>query len=283
MPHKSYIIYCDESDVKGRFYSNFYGGALIEASKQQQIEAEIQAFKDANNIFNGELKWERVTPHYMTKYIDFIDLVFDIVARGDMKLRIMFTQNIHVPQLEVYQQGNEYFLLYYQFIKHAFGLKYCTTEEEETASAQVLLDNVPKNPKEFDDFKEYLSSLSAFPIWRQAGFSISKSSIAGVDSKKHNIIQAVDVVLGGMNSRINEKHTKVVPPAKRRSKRARAKAEVYKRIKERVFEIYPNFNVGVSTGTKNGYKDRFEHPYRHWLFIPSNAVVDKSKTKKNKK
>ena len=193
----------------------------------------------------------------------------------------MFTQNMYVPHLQDYQLGNGYFLLYYQFIKHAFGLRYCT-QDGETASAQIILDNVPKNSIEFDEFKEYLSSLSSFPIWRRAGFSIDKSAIAGVDSKKHNIMQAVDVILGGMNSRLNEKHTKVIPPAKRRSKRARAKDEVYKKIKDRVFELYPHFNIGISTGTQNGPQDRFGHPYRHWLFIPNNAIRDKSKTKKNK-
>jgi len=284
MPHRNYIIYCDESDVKGKFFSNFYGGALIEAKNRQSIESELQAFKDDNNIFQGELKWEKVTPHYRDKYVDFVDLVFDIIARGDMKMRIMFTQNMYVPQLATYQLGNEYFLLYYQFIKHAFGLRYSTGNgDDESASAQVLLDNVPKNPREFEEFKDYLSTLSSFPVWRRAGFTIDKSNIAGVDSKAHNIMQAVDVILGGVNSKLNDKHTKVIPPAKRRSKRARAKGVVYKKIKERIFEVYPNFNIGASTGTKNGPEDRFEHPYRHWRFIPSNATVDKTKTKKNNK
>lgn len=56
MVHKRYIIFCDESDDKGRYYSNFYGGALIEASKQQAIEEELQAKKDELNIFSGEMK-----------------------------------------------------------------------------------------------------------------------------------------------------------------------------------------------------------------------------------
>lgn len=51
---KRSIIFCDESDDKGRFYSNFYGGVLIEASKQQAIEAELQACKDGLNIFPGK-------------------------------------------------------------------------------------------------------------------------------------------------------------------------------------------------------------------------------------
>lgn len=277
--HKRYIIYCDESDDKGRFYSNFYGGALIEASMQEAIENELQASKNALNIFNGEMKWERITEPYADKYIKFVNDVFDIVERGDMKFRIMFTQNRNIPVLQEYQIGNDYFLLYYQFIKHAFGLQF-SVPEDGTASAALLLDDVPHNAQKFHQFKDYMSSLSTYPKWTRAGFSIAYEDIADVNSKKHNILQALDVVLGGMQSRLNEKHTKPQPPAKRRGKRTKAKAKVYAAIKERVWKLYPNFNVGASTATHDGLHMRFEHPYRHWLFVPANAEVDPKRTKK---
>ncbi|MEI9929152.1 MAG: hypothetical protein WDM89_00935 [Rhizomicrobium sp.] len=38
-----YLIYCDESDDKGSFYSNFYGGALLKLSDQAAIEARLSA------------------------------------------------------------------------------------------------------------------------------------------------------------------------------------------------------------------------------------------------
>lgn len=274
-----FIIYCDESDSKGRFYSNFYGGAIIKASKQEAIEHELQIVKDKLGIGLGEIKWQKITQPYANKYADFVDAIFDIVERGDIKFRIMFTQNIHVANLSEYQVGQEYFLLYYQFIKHAFGLKYSTSENNK-ASATILLDDIPHNAEKLHDFKEYLSSLSLFPIWKRAGFSIAYENITDVDSKKHNILQALDLILGGMQSRLNEKHTKPIPPAKRRSKRAIAKEIVYKKIYSRISKLYPNFNVGVSTATPDGQHQRFEHPYRHWLFIPSDAKIDSSKTKK---
>lgn len=276
---KRYIIYCDESDTKGRFYSHFYGGALIDASKQKLISDELQHLKDELNIQSGEMKWQKITGPYAEKYCKFVDKTFDIVERGDMKIRIMFTQNRHVPLLRDFQVDNEYFLLYYQFIKNAFGLRY-SVGEGETASAAVLLDDIPHNAEKLDQFKTYMSSLSDYPIWKRAGFSIAYEDITDVNSKDHNILQALDVVLGGIQSRLNEKHTRVVPPARRRTKRARAKDLVYKRIKERIFALYPNFNVGISTGTPDGPEDRFRHPYRHWLFVPTNAKLDESQTKK---
>jgi len=55
---------------------------------------------------------------------------------------------------------------------------------------------------------------------------------------------------------------------------------VYEAIKGRVWALYPNFNVGVSTAAMEGLHMRLHHPYRHWLFVPSNAEVDPSRTKK---
>lgn len=83
-----------------------------------------------------------------------------------------------------------------------------------------------------------------------------------------------------MQSRLNERHTKPVPPAKRRSKRAKAKSAVYSRVKDRIWQLYPHFNVGISTGTPGGLTDRWSHPYRHWLFQPNAAYEDPEKTKK---
>ena len=279
MPHKRYILFCDESDSRGTFYSNFYGGALIEASKQAAIEAELQEVKDEVNIFAGEMKWSKIGPRYRDKYIAFVNAFFDIVERGDVKLRVMFTHNQHVPNLDEYRVGNDYFPLYYQFIKHAFGLRYCVPKGG-TASASVLLDDLPSDLKSIAEFKGYLSSLSNFPIWSRAGFSIAYEDITDVDSRKHNIMQGLDIVLGSMSSRLNEKHTRPHPPAKRRTKRARAKSDVYDIIKTRVKRLHPNFNFGVSTSTKGVPRVKFDGAYRHWLFVPSNATHDPSRTKR---
>lgn len=216
---------------------------------------------------------------YKEKYIAFVNATFDVIERGDMKIRIMFTQNRWVPYLAEYQYENEYFLLYHQFIKHAFGLRYCTEGGDDGASAAVLLDDIPHNAAKLHAFKSYLSSLS-YPIWQRANFSIAYEDITDVNSKEHNVLQALDVILGGIQSRLNEKHTKPIAPARRRSKRARAKGAVYDAIKRRIFSLYPNFNVGISTGHSGGLTDRWTDPYRHWLFMPSAAQEDATRTKK---
>ena len=72
--------------------------------------------------------------------------------------------------------------------------------------------------------------------------------IAEVDSHEHSILQAVDVVLGSMQFRLNDFHRAKPPGQARRGKKTIAKEKLYKRISQRIRSIYPNFNIGISTG-----------------------------------
>ena len=43
------------------------------------------------NLF-GEVKWQKVSKNYLSKYIDLMSLFFDLVSGDIIKIRIMFTQ-----------------------------------------------------------------------------------------------------------------------------------------------------------------------------------------------
>ncbi len=276
------IIFCDESVEKGPFYSHFYGGALVRADDRERIEREIQAKKDELN-FHGEVKWSKITSNYAEKYVELVDLIFDIIESGRMKVRIMFTQNLNVPpDFDDEQIDNQYFLLYYQFIKNAFGLRYWRQgDNHETAEVSVYIDDPPQTGVKFGRFADYIASLSQYPAFSQGGVSFPRSEVAKVISHEHNILQAVDIILGAMQSRLNEAHTTVEKGQRRRSKRARAKELVYKRIKDRIWKLRPHFNVGISTGMDNR-SDRWLHPYRHWCMVAYGSTVDRSRGKKKK-
>ena len=102
-------------------------------------------------------------------------------------------------------------------------------------------------------------------------------SIGEVDSKKHHLLQCLDVVLGGMAFRLNNLH-KVIPEGKhRRGKRTIAKEQLYKHMLKRIRTIRPNFNIGVST--RVSLPERFDAPYTHWNFKPKSFEVDTSRYK----
>lgn len=277
-----YIIYCDESDKRGDYYSNFYGGALVRSS---DFESVIKILSDKKTELNmlKEVKWERITGNYCDKYIELMGAFFDLIENNQIKLRIMFTQNIFsVSDLTDYQKEHEYFLLYYQFLKHGFGLQYAGSANKQTR-VRVYLDNLPNNTAEKTKlFKSFIYGLSNYAAFRKEGIFLPMDQIAEVDSKKHVILQCLDIVLGAIAFRLNNKHLAKPEGKNRRGKRTVAKEKVYKFINSRIRNIYPNFNIGVSTSTKGDLKNRWLHPYRHWLMVSKASEADRSKGKKFK-
>ena len=82
---KQYVIYSDESFIKGTYYSNFYGGALLEYNKLEEINKALEDKKKKLNLYS-EIKWTKVTYQYLDKYIELIDLFFDYIEKGILKL-----------------------------------------------------------------------------------------------------------------------------------------------------------------------------------------------------
>ena len=102
----------------------FMDGALVKVADIQEIEKELNAKKDELNL-KGEIKWSKVTGNYLDKYMEMINLFFSFIKAGKIKVRIMFAQNAHVSDgLTKEQTDNEYSILYYYFLKDAFGMKY---------------------------------------------------------------------------------------------------------------------------------------------------------------
>lgn len=278
-----YIIYCDESVKNGAFYGNFYGGALVRSIHFGEIKNALEQKKEDLNLL-GEVKWQKVTPNYLEKYMALIELFFDFVKEDMVKIRIMFTHNAKTAKyLTKEQRENEYFLLYYQFIKHAFGFRY-SNQTDSRISLYPFFDQLPDTKEKNNKFKDFIFSLQYQDFFEEANLIIhSKDDIAEARSHDHVILQCLDVVLGAMEFRLNEKHKEIPVGKKRRGKRTVAKEKLYKLINTRIREIYPNFNIGESTGIKGNVENRWLHPYRHWKFVPSESKVNKDYAPKNKK
>jgi hypothetical protein len=211
---------------------------LLDAKHRPAIEARLQGVKAAQNL-GGELKWTKITEAYKSKYIAFLKEVFDLAEIGALKFRIMFTQNSNVPtNLDEHKLAHQYFLLYYQLVKHAFGLMHCG-EPLLSTRVTVYLDDVPDNSAKFDQFKNYAVSLSTFPHFSSQGVYIPKSEITDVNSHDHVVLQALDVVLGAMQFRLNDKHLD-----KPEGKRRRAKRTVAARVRSTIIRA----SIGVPAG-----------------------------------
>lgn len=269
------VLYCDESDISGRHFANFYGGALVESQHLQEVIARLEATKAALN-FHGEVKWQKITENYADKYIAFVNETFAVMAEGKLKLRIMFTQNyFSAHRLTSEQRETGFFRLYYQFVKHAFGLRFAGVVGQ-TTGVRIYFDKLPDTAEKCAAFKGFVSGLSKNQGFRDAGVVIKQDQIAEVDSKEHVVLQALDIVLGAMQFRLNDKHLEKPEGARARGKRTLAKERVYKHINARIRQLYggKQFNIGVSTGRPDPARGHeWADPHRHWLFKPKDGVL----------
>jgi hypothetical protein len=193
MPKRHYLIYCDESDKKGAHFSNFYGGALVSSDDRQDVERILSEKKTSLNLLK-EIKWQYITENYKNKYIEFIDLYFTLIATGRIKVRIMFTQNMFRPRGLTHEHViNEYFILYYFFIKRAFGLSHCNPGSIDRIYISLLLDQIPHNSDSIERFKRYLLRLNSSAAFQHSRVHINQGGISNVNSKEHVILQGLDI------------------------------------------------------------------------------------------
>lgn len=272
-------IWLDESDKEGTYYSNFYGGILIKSVNVDKVLRMSQTKISEVGLDNEEIKWQKVNKFTFEKYKILIDFIFDLLENDLAKIRIFFRNNQFVPQgLTKEQKRKEYPLLYYQFIKHGFGLQYSNPNAEET-NIKLLLDDMPLKGDDAKEFKRYLFGLNLDDSFKKAHLHIKMEDICEVDSKKHLPLQFMDLILGAMCFRLNDKHKIKDAITGKRGTRTKLKEDLYKYINNRIRKLHPGFNIGVNTRTKE-LSDRWELPYSHWSFKPSNYKRDISKAKK---
>ena len=66
---EEYIVYCDESAKKGKYFGNFYGGAIVNSKQIDKLTSSLNKKKLELNLF-GEIKWSKVTESYLEKYVE---------------------------------------------------------------------------------------------------------------------------------------------------------------------------------------------------------------------
>jgi hypothetical protein len=155
---------------------------------------------------NREIKWEKVTANYLEKYKEFISYYFTFVATSRLRVRLMFTQNIHVPKGLTREQVDERYLrLYYQFYKHAFGIKYCNPNSLDRVYFHIFPDQLPESTKKIESFKSRVSNIPDAHDMRGINVYIPKRHINDIDSSDHVILQGLDIILGSVCAQLNGK------------------------------------------------------------------------------
>ena len=271
-------IWLDESDKKGPYYSNFYGGILIKSEDLPQVLEEATTLLDKLGIWE-EIKWQKVNKHTYEAYKSVVDFIFRLLGENKAKIRIFFRNNRNQPiHLTDEQRRNSFTILYYEFIKNAFGLQYCDMPDG-MKDVCLYLDEIPASGSQIAQFRHFLVGLNEVEAFRRNGIAFHESRIIEVKSDKEIPLQLLDLILGAICFRLNNKHLVKDPATGKRGVRTKLKEKLYKYINEKIRELKPNFNIGISTGISN-YSDKWTLPYTHWSFVPTLHIIDNSYSKR---
>ena len=201
-------------------------------------------------------------------------------------MRVMFTQNARVPVgLSPEQSADSYYLLYYQFLKHGFGLAHIPAHPSPPR-IRIYLDEIGDTREQVSKFKGFIQGMADTKTIRAAGgIVLEPAAIAEVRSHDHILMQALDTVLGSITFRLNNKHLEKLSGQNVRGKRTIAKERLYKFILTEIKRVTgkASFNVGISTGLSTFPAGRWSDPYLHWLFVPREHQIDESRYKPRKK
>jgi hypothetical protein len=275
-----YYIWTDESDATGKYYANFYGGILIRSKHYEDVQQRLLAVVKEVGLENEEIKWQKVNEYTEKRYERIMDVLFALLGEDKAKIRIFFRHRQFEPiGLTNEQRRKEYPKLYYQFIKNDFGLTH-HNQKGKSVRVRLLIDDMPLKGPDRDEFLKAIYHLNELKTFQNAGVVIGDGDVAEVNSKKHLPLQVMDVVLGAMCFRLNDKHKERGIDGKR-AKRNIVKEKLYKYIRTKIWELHPGFNIGVTTPITK-MSDLWERPYLHWNFVPKNFTKNEEMTKRHK-
>lgn len=176
------------------------------------------------------------------------------------------------------QIANRYHLLYYQFIKHAFGLVYHDGPTDEPVYLKLYFDKMPVSIPENDAFKAHIAYLQNLWQFRKARIIIRHDDIAEIDSHEHSIQQCMDIVLGSISFMLNKKNEEIPAGATERGHRTIAKEQLFFHILEHIKDCDNIELFDISNTTPISVpKDFWSMPYRNWKFTTPEFRNDNKK------
>jgi hypothetical protein len=145
---------------------------------------------------------------------------------------------------------------------------------------RIYLDEIGTTKEQMAKFRGFIAGIAQDSIVRRHRLILKEQDITEVRSHHHVLLQCLDVVLGSISFRLNDKHKEKPPGQRLRGHRTLAKERLYKFIHSEIRRVTGmNFNIGCSTGIKPYPEGRWSMNYRHWLFQTTDSELDSAQTK----
>ncbi len=266
---EKYIIICDESTKHGKLYSYFLGGAMILERDYQEINDELYRLKHL--LVLKELKRNYIDITNADKYIKVLQLFFDYIKKGKVKVRVFFSDNKLLSK-RIKEKGDLTFNKFYYFLlKFGFNIKSSPTNID----LRIMFDMLPDKESTNDKFKKHLVDKLNIPAKEQndSFVSLKMEDISEVDSKKHMVLQCVDVIIGLMDYFCNDFISEHYITSKKEKGRYLVLNYILSNINTLTNNIEGTFDIFKTTPGLLG-RNGWAMKYAHYMYKPTNLIRD---------
>lgn len=266
-----------ESPPLNRYWC-FFGGVFGLESDCDRLEHDLRAVVTAAGL-GGEIKWSSVTGNNLIAYKTLVDMFFHHLEHYDLSYRQMFLDRsfVHVP-LEGERPVSSLdlqFKIYYQFLKHSFGLQFLTARNPALEHhVTIRLDNHSSQAHK-SKLTEFIEQL---PIKFEASRLVTR--IQFVNSKHFLRLQVCDLLMGAAGSHGNKMDKRREPGQRGMTKKQKWRLEMAKYIYNQFRKLDASergsraFNWFESTGHAGNAENRLNQKLRIWKFTPSRFRLD---------
>ena len=184
-----------------------FGGIIIQAENMPAMADTMQRWRSETRLL-GELKWTKVSRHYLEEYKSLVTLAMKLAREGRLHFKAVV---FDTTQIDYSHHRNDkelgFYKFWYQFILHKFG-PYAASDEDRLL---VFLDQRQTSYR--------LATLrDALNVGIRRRFGRRPNvvrTVQAVDSAKHDLIQIADVMMGAIGYHCNDCHLRpCASPAK---------------------------------------------------------------------
>lgn len=187
-----YRIFSDESrQSKDRYM--VLAGIIINQNKVDKFDKTMSSYREKTNM-TSELKWSRVSNAKIKEYKIFVDHFFALCNTDIIHFKALIIDN-HKVNHRRYSNGNKeegFYKFYYQLFNW-FGRLYFNFKREDTTF--VIHPDYRNTKYKLGDLRDILNNgfnKKHHPAIRPF------AAIEPLDSKKSEIIQVLDIILGAI-------------------------------------------------------------------------------------
>jgi hypothetical protein len=278
-----YELWADEAWTHGgemlRYWC-FFGGVMGPSKDIDRLETELAKVKAAYG-HTAEIKWTKLKARNLPCYRSFVDCFVRLLRSTDLHYRQVFLDRSYVYVAPANGNGDlgeldVQFRIYYQFLKHAFGIKWLPVADfgEVSEIWMRLDDHSSKQHKQ--GLANFLTTLPA--RIRRTDLSIS---VVFKSSKTSCRLQIADLLMGAAGSHGNKKHLTRETGQRGMKPRQRVRYELAKYIYDALRKLDADergsaaFNWFETTGHDGDPANRFKHKLRIWKFKPHSYRIDR--------